>query len=78
MITLEQHAEGRGLYYSEHWKVGTIAATLSVHNDTVSAAIALDTQGVRRGPYARHSSIRSAFHPEHAQAVSAAAGDLAL
>jgi transposase len=49
MITLEQHAEISRLYYGEHWKVGTIAAALGVHHDTVRAAIALDTQGIRRG-----------------------------
>jgi len=48
MITPEQHAEIRRLYYGEHWKVGTIGAALGVHHDTVRAAIA-DTQGVRRG-----------------------------
>jgi transposase len=49
MITPEQHAEIRRLYYGEHWKVGTIAAALGVHHDTVRAALAHDTQGVRRG-----------------------------
>jgi transposase len=50
MITPEQHAEIRRLYYGEHWKVGTIAAALGVHHETVRAAIVNDTQGVRRGP----------------------------
>ena len=49
MITPEQHAEIRRLYYGEHWKVGTIAAALAVHHDTVRAAIAHDTHTVRRG-----------------------------
>jgi transposase len=49
MITPEHHAEIRRLYYGEHWKVGTIAAALGVHHDTIRAAIAHDTQGVRRG-----------------------------
>jgi hypothetical protein len=49
MITPEQHAEIWRLYYGEHWKVGTIAAALGVHHDTVRAAIAHDTQGIRRG-----------------------------
>ena len=48
MITPEQHAEMRRLYYGEHWTVGTIATALGVHHDTVRAAIA-DTQAVRRG-----------------------------
>jgi transposase len=49
MIMPEQHAEIRRLYYGEHWKVGTIAAALGVHHDTVRAAILNDAQGVRRG-----------------------------
>ncbi|MGH7347194.1 MAG: IS21 family transposase [Candidatus Rokuibacteriota bacterium] len=49
MITPEQHAEIRRLYYGEHWKVGTIAAALGVHHETVRAAIVTDTQGMRRG-----------------------------
>jgi transposase len=49
MITPEQHAEIRRLYFGEHWKVGTIVANLGVHPDTVRAAIALDTRSVRRG-----------------------------
>jgi transposase len=49
MITPEQHAEIRRLYFGEHWKVGTIAAALGVHHETVRAAIAHDTQTVRRG-----------------------------
>ena len=48
MITPAQHAEIRRLYYGEHWTVGTIAAQLGVHHDTVRAAIA-DTRAVRRG-----------------------------
>ena len=48
MITPAQHAEIRRLYYGEHWKVGTIAAQLGVHHDTVRAAIA-DTRAVQRG-----------------------------
>src|SRR5438552_6732219 len=38
MITPEQRAEMRRLFYAEHWKVGTIAAALGVHRDTVCAA----------------------------------------
>ena len=39
MITAEQRAEIRRLFYAEHWKVGTIATALGVHRDTVCAAI---------------------------------------
>jgi transposase len=49
MITPEERAEIRRLYYGEHWKVGTIAAGLGVHHETVRAAIVNDTQGMRRG-----------------------------
>ena len=79
MITPEQHAEIRRLYYGEHWKVGTIAAALGVHHDTVRAAIAHDTQGVRRGTCrATQLDPYLPVHPRHARAVSAAARDAAL
>ena len=56
MITPEQHAEIRRLYFGEHWKIGTIVANLGVHPDTVRAAIALDTRVVRR-PACRRSIL---------------------
>jgi transposase len=49
MITPEQHAEIRRLYFGEHWKVGTIVTQLGVHPDTVQGALARDTRTVRRG-----------------------------
>jgi transposase len=49
MITPEQHAEIRRLYYGEHWKVGTVAAALGVHHETVRAALVDDTPAVGRG-----------------------------
>jgi transposase len=39
MITPAQHAEIRRLFYAEHWPVGTIAAQLGVHHETVAAAL---------------------------------------
>jgi transposase len=39
VIAPEQRAEIRRLFYAEHWKVGTIAAALGVHGDTVRHAI---------------------------------------
>jgi transposase len=39
VIPLEQRTEIRRLYYAEHWKVGTIAAALGVHHETVETAI---------------------------------------
>jgi transposase len=39
MISDELRAKIRRLYFAEHWKVGTIAAELGVHHDTVHHAI---------------------------------------
>ena len=39
MITPEVRAKIRRLFFAEHWKVGTIAAELGVHHDTVRGAI---------------------------------------
>ena len=42
MIDAAQRAEIRRLFFAEHWRVGTIAAELGVHHDTVRAAIESD------------------------------------
>jgi transposase len=42
MIDLETHARIRRLFFAEHWKVGTIAAELGVHHETVRHAIEAD------------------------------------
>jgi transposase len=42
VIDAAQRARIRRLFYAEHWKVGTIAAELGVHHDTVSNAIESD------------------------------------
>jgi transposase len=39
MISSDERARIRRLFYAEHWKVGTIAAELGVHHDTVRRAI---------------------------------------
>jgi DNA-binding transcriptional regulator LsrR (DeoR family) len=39
MISPEQRAEIRRLYYAEHWRVGTIASSLGLHHDTVRHAL---------------------------------------
>lgn len=39
MIAPEVRARIRRLFFAEHWKVGTIAAELGVHHDTVRGAI---------------------------------------
>ena len=42
MIGDEQRARIRRLFYAEHWKVGTIAAELGVHHDTVRRALEVE------------------------------------
>ncbi len=42
MISDEQVAHIRHLFHAEHWKMGTIAAELGVHPDTVRRALATD------------------------------------
>jgi len=42
MISDECRSRIRRLFYAEHWKVGTIAAELDVHHDTVKNAIDCD------------------------------------
>ena len=49
MITPAQRAEIRRLCYGEHWKIGTIAAQLGLHRETVRAAVEHESGGVRRG-----------------------------
>ena len=39
MIAEAQRAEIRRLFYAEHWRIGTIARELSLHPDTVRAAL---------------------------------------
>jgi transposase len=50
MISDEQRARIRRLYYAEHWKVGTIAAELGVHHETVTLAI-------NRDRFTRHGCV---------------------
>ena len=42
MISAEQVAKIRRLFFAEHWKVGTIAVELGLHHETVKRALALD------------------------------------
>jgi len=39
MISPELRARIRRMFYAEHWKMGTIAAELGVHRDTVALAV---------------------------------------
>jgi IS30 family transposase len=52
MISAEEIAEIRRLYFAEHWKIGTIAAQLNLHPDTVRGAIHADHFGRRTAPRA--------------------------
>jgi transposase len=51
MIPDELRSRIRRLFFAEHWKVGTIAAELGVHHDTVSLAIE------------RHRFVNDRFRP---------------
>src|SRR6266567_5789322 len=51
MIPDEQVAKIRHLFHAEHWKIGTIAAELRLHPDTVRAA--LETERFRSRPRLR-------------------------
>src|ERR1039457_420199 len=42
MITPETRVQIRRYFYAEHWKIGTIAAALDVHPDTVRRAIEVE------------------------------------
>ena len=42
MIPDEQVARIRHLFHAEHWKIGTIAAELLLHPDTVRRALETD------------------------------------
>lgn len=42
MISLELRARIRRYFYAEHWKIGTIAAELGLHRDTVALAVGTD------------------------------------
>ena len=39
MISEEQRARIRRLFFAEHWKVGTICTELGLHRDTVDLAL---------------------------------------
>jgi transposase len=56
MISPEQRAEIRRLYYAEHWRVGTIATTLDLHHDTVRHAIEAE-RFIRPGAQIRPSAL---------------------
>ena len=53
MITPELKTQIRRLFYAEGWKVGTIAAQLGIHHETVRRAIAAHSCGAGTKPRAR-------------------------
>src|SRR5689334_7435602 len=55
MISPETRAQIRRYYYAEHWKIGTIAAELGVHPDTVRNAI--ERELVPHASYVRPSIV---------------------
>jgi len=56
MISPDQYAQLRRLFYAEHWRVHTIAAQLGVHHDTVRRAIESD-RFIRPGAQIRPSLL---------------------
>jgi len=76
MIAPEVIVKIRQLYFAEHWKVGTIAAQLGVHHDTVRAAIGAES--FNRGTAGTIESTDGAIsglHPADIEAIPAASGD---
>jgi transposase len=59
VITPEQRAEIRRLFFAEHFKVGTIAAVLGVHPDTVRSAVG--TEGFNRAQIVRASALTDPY-----------------
>jgi len=62
MISSEQRAEIRRLFFAEHWKVGTIAVALGLHHDTVANALETHRFESRRSGGER-PSILDAYKP---------------
>jgi transposase len=56
MISPEQHAQIRRLFYAEHWPLHTIAAQLGVHHDTVRRAVESE-RFIRPGTQVRPSAL---------------------
>ena len=60
MISAEQRARIRRLFFGEHWKVGTIATELGVHHDTVESAVETHRFDARS---AKRPSMLDAYKP---------------
>jgi transposase len=61
MISSEQRAQIRRLYFAEHWKIGTIAAELDLHRDTVRRALEPERFTNRR--YTPSASLIEPYQP---------------
>ncbi|MEK7799964.1 MAG: IS21 family transposase [Acidobacteriota bacterium] len=59
MIPPEPIAEIRRLFFAEHWKVGTIAAALGLHPDTVRDAV--ETDRFNRAKIVRASTLTDPY-----------------
>lgn len=69
MIPKEKAAEIRRLYYAEHWKVGTIATQLGVHEDVVRRVIG------PLGPEPRERPMRETLLDPYTDFVKDTLGD---
>ena len=58
MISADQYAQIRRLFFAEHWKVNTIASELGLHHETVERAIEAD----------RFARASRQFRPSHLDA----------
>jgi hypothetical protein len=75
MISPELRARIRRMFYAEHWKMGTIAAELGVHRDTVALAVEPERfVNNRSTPPVRVARPVQGLRAHHARAVSTAAG----
>ncbi len=76
MISPELRARIRRLFYAEHWKMGTIAAELGVHRDTVALAVEPErfTNIAFRPTVALLDPVQG-LRPRDARAASAPPGD---
>ena len=61
MITPEQRAHIRRLYFAEHWKIGAIAAELSFHRDAVE--LALEPKRFANRRFTPSATLLEPYHP---------------
>src|SRR5215471_2441602 len=59
MISKEQIATIRRLYYAEHWKVGTIAAEMRLHPETVKRALVSSSLNFIEQTLNQHPHLRA-------------------